>query len=112
MGTDQTFGFDSAVNIATEAVDRLHTTANSHGRVMILEVMGHNAGWIALYAGMAGGGDIILIPEIEFTRINGAEIAAVIAAECISFLDAPVVRSASLDTPVPMSSKLEWNFME
>ena len=64
-GTDLTFGFDSAVNIATEAVDRLHSTANSHGRVMIVEVMGHNAGWIALYAGMAGGGDIILIPEIQ-----------------------------------------------
>lgn len=66
-GTDLTFGFDSAVNIATEAVDRLHSTANSHGRVMILEVMGHNAGWIALYAGMAGGGDIILIPEIDYS---------------------------------------------
>ena len=66
-GTDITFGFDSAVTIATEAVDRLHSTANSHGRVMIVEVMGHNAGWIALYAGMAGGGDIILIPEIEYS---------------------------------------------
>lgn len=66
-GTDLTFGFDSAVLIATEAVDRLHSTANSHGRVMIVEVMGHNAGWIALYAGMAGGGDIILIPEIEYS---------------------------------------------
>ena len=66
-GTDMTFGFDSAVIIATEAVDRLHSTANSHGRVMIVEVMGHNAGWIALYAGMAGGGDIILIPEIEYS---------------------------------------------
>mgnify|MGYP000855925330 FL=1 len=66
-GTDMTFGFDSAVNIATEAVDRLHSTANSHGRVMIVEVMGHNAGWIALYAGMAGGGDIILIPEIDYS---------------------------------------------
>jgi 6-phosphofructokinase 1 len=66
-GTDLTFGFDSAVNIATEAIDRLHSTANSHGRVMLLEVMGHNAGWIALYAGMAGGGDIILIPEIEYS---------------------------------------------
>ncbi|MFV0289400.1 MAG: ATP-dependent 6-phosphofructokinase [Mangrovibacterium sp.] len=65
-GTDVTFGFDSAVNIATEAIDRLHTTANSHQRVMIIEVMGHNAGWIALYAGMAGGGDIILIPEIDY----------------------------------------------
>ena len=66
-GTDMTFGFDSAVLIATEAIDRLHSTANSHGRVMIIEVMGHNAGWIALYAGMAGGGDIILIPDIKYS---------------------------------------------
>ena len=63
-GTDVTFGFDSAVYIATEAMDRLHTTANSHQRIMIIEVMGHNAGWLALYAGMAGGGDIILLPEL------------------------------------------------
>lgn len=63
-GTDVTFGFDSAVEIATEAIDRLHTTANSHQRVMIIEVMGHNAGWLALYAGTAGGGDIILLPEL------------------------------------------------
>ncbi|MDP4184268.1 MAG: ATP-dependent 6-phosphofructokinase [Bacteroidota bacterium] len=67
FGTDETFGFDSAVGIATEAIDRLHTTANSHQRAMVIEVMGHNAGWIALYAGMAGGGDIILIPEIDYT---------------------------------------------
>jgi 6-phosphofructokinase 1 len=66
-GTDATFGFDSAVQIATEAIDRLHTTANSHQRVMIIEVMGHNAGWLALYAGVAGGGDIILLPEIPYT---------------------------------------------
>lgn len=66
-GTDVTFGFDSAVEIATEAIDRLHTTANSHQRVMIIEVMGHNAGWLALYAGTAGGGDIILLPEIPYT---------------------------------------------
>ncbi len=66
FGTDITFGFDSALNIATEAIDRLHTTANSHQRVMIIEVMGHHAGWIALYAGMAGGGDIILLPELEY----------------------------------------------
>jgi 6-phosphofructokinase 1 len=65
-GTDVTFGFDSALLIATEAIDRLHTTANSHQRVMIIEVMGHHAGWIALYAGMAGGGDIILIPELKY----------------------------------------------
>jgi phosphofructokinase-like protein len=66
-GTEVTFGFDTAVAVATEAIDRLHTTAESHHRVMILEVMGHNAGWIALYAGVAGGGDIILIPEIPYT---------------------------------------------
>jgi 6-phosphofructokinase 1 len=66
FGTDITFGFDSAVGIATEAIDRLHSTANSHQRAMVIEVMGHHAGWIALYAGMAGGGDIILIPEIEY----------------------------------------------
>jgi 6-phosphofructokinase 1 len=65
-GTDVTFGFDSAVNIATDAIDRLHTTANSHKRVMVIEVMGHNAGWIALHSGLAGGGDIILLPEIEY----------------------------------------------
>lgn len=65
-GTEVTFGFDSAVNIATEAIDRLHTTANSHKRIMVIEVMGHHAGWIALYAGIAGGGDIILIPEIPY----------------------------------------------
>jgi phosphofructokinase-like protein len=65
-GTDITFGFDSAVYIATEGVDRLHTTAQSHHRVMIIEVMGRYAGWIALYSGVAGGGDIILIPEIPY----------------------------------------------
>jgi 6-phosphofructokinase 1 len=66
FGTDITFGFDSAVNIATEAIDRLHSTASSHKRVMVVEVMGHTAGWIALYAGMAGGADVILIPELGF----------------------------------------------
>lgn len=65
-GTDITFGFDSAVNIAAEAIDRLHSTANSHKRIMIIELMGHNAGWIALYSGLAGGGDVILIPEIKY----------------------------------------------
>lgn len=65
-GTDITVGFDSAVCIATEAIDRVHTTAQSHHRVMIVEVMGRNAGWIALHAGVAGGGDVILIPEIPY----------------------------------------------
>jgi 6-phosphofructokinase 1 len=64
--TDYTFGFHTAVAVATDAVDRLHTTAESHDRVMILEVMGRNAGWIALHSGMAGGADIILIPEIPY----------------------------------------------
>jgi 6-phosphofructokinase 1 len=72
-GTDLTFGFDSAVNIATEAIDRLHSTANSHKRIMIIEVMGHNAGWIALYSGIAGGGDVILIPEIQYDDKKVAE---------------------------------------
>ena len=64
--TDYTFGFDTAVNIAMEAIDRLHTTAESHRRVLIVEVMGRHAGWIALHAGLAGGANVILIPEIPF----------------------------------------------
>ena len=65
-GTDMTFGFQSAVNIATDAIDCIHTTAASHGRVFIVEVMGHKVGWLTLNAGMAGGADIILIPEIPY----------------------------------------------
>ena len=65
-GTDQTFGFDSALWIATESIDRLHSTANSHKRIMVIEIMGHHAGWLALYSGMAGGGDVILLPELEY----------------------------------------------
>lgn len=65
-GTDMTFGFYSAVNIATEAIDCIHTTAASHNRVFIVEVMGHKVGWLTLYAGMAGGADIILLPEIPY----------------------------------------------
>ena len=65
-GTDVTFGFDTAVTTATEAIDKVHTTASSHHRVMIVEVMGRYAGWIALHAGVAGGADIILIPEIPY----------------------------------------------
>jgi 6-phosphofructokinase 1 len=65
--TDYTFGFDTAVNIAMEAIDRLHTTAESHHRALIVEVMGRNAGWIALHAGMAGGANVILIPENPFS---------------------------------------------
>lgn len=69
-GTDFSFGFDTAVTIATDAIDRLHSTASSHKRVMVIEVMGHKAGWIALYSGMAGGGDVILLPEIPYKLEN------------------------------------------
>jgi ATP-dependent phosphofructokinase / diphosphate-dependent phosphofructokinase len=65
--TEVTFGFDTALHVATDAIDRLHTTAESHGRVMVIEVMGRNAGWIALHSGIAGGADVILLPEIPFT---------------------------------------------
>jgi len=65
-GTDITFGFNTAVNIATDAIDRLHSTASSHRRVMVIELMGHHAGWITLYAGMAGGADVILLPELGY----------------------------------------------
>lgn len=66
-GTDICFGFQTAVSIATEAIDRLHSTASAHQRVMVIEVMGHKAGWIALYSGMAGGGDVILLPELDYS---------------------------------------------
>lgn len=64
--TEITFGFHTAVSVATEAIDRLHSTAHSHSRIMIIEVMGHKAGWLGLYAGIAGGGDVILLPEIPY----------------------------------------------
>ena len=74
METERTFGFDTAVSIVTEAIDRLHTTAQSHDRVMIVETMGRYAGWIALYAGIAGGADVILIPEIEYDVRDVADV--------------------------------------
>ena len=72
-GTDYTFGFDTAVSVATEAIDRLHTTAESHNRVMVVEVMGRHAGWIAVHSGIAGGADVILIPEIPVDYDEVAE---------------------------------------
>lgn len=76
VGTDVTFGFHTAVQIATDAIDRLHTTAESHDRVMIVEVMGRDAGWIALHAGIAGGATAIVVPEVPF---DVAEVAATVA---------------------------------
>lgn len=72
-GTDISFGFDTALGIATEAVDRLHSTAHSHHRIMVVEVMGHNAGWLALGAGLAGGADAVLTPEIPYEVESVAE---------------------------------------
>ncbi len=89
--TDITFGFDTALGIATEAIDRLHSTAHSHHRIIVVEVMGHNAGWLALGAGMAGGADVILIPEIPY------DIEAV--AEAIRQRTGPAARSASWPCP-------------
>lgn len=91
-GTIITFGFDTAVNIATEAIDRLHSTAKSHDRVMVVEVMGRHAGWIALNSGLSGAADVILIPEIPFKidkicdhimacEVRGQRYAIVVAAE-------------------------------
>lgn len=65
-GTDVTFGFHSAIDVATDVIDRIHTTATSHGRIFVVEIMGHKAGWLTLYSGIAGGADIILLPEIPY----------------------------------------------
>lgn len=105
-GTLFTFGFDSAVSCATDALDRLHTTAESHNRVMVLEVMGRYAGWIALFAGVAGGADVILIPEIPFsyesvcTKIQerenlGRKFTIIIVAEGAHEKDGGFVMSAA-----------------
>jgi 6-phosphofructokinase 1 len=92
VGTTSCFGFDTAVSFATDAIDRLHTTAEAHRRIMVVEVMGRNAGWIALHAGVAGGADVILIPEIryDFEKVaasirerdeRGARFSIVVVAE-------------------------------
>ena len=73
-GTDYTFGFHTAVDIATEVIDRIHTTAASHGRVMVVEIMGNKAGWLTLYSGVAGGADVILIPEIPYSIDSVADV--------------------------------------
>jgi 6-phosphofructokinase 1 len=76
VGTDTTFGFNTAVQIATDAIDRLHTTAESHDRVMVVEVMGRDAGWIALHAGIAGGATAILVPEVPFDVNKLSDVVA------------------------------------
>jgi ATP-dependent phosphofructokinase / diphosphate-dependent phosphofructokinase len=114
-GTDYTFGFDTAVNVATSAIDRVHTTAEAHNRVMVVEVMGRDSGWIALYSGVAGGADVILIPEQPFDIDKVAELikqrhdrgryfSIVVAAEGAKFASdngaqagAPVAQNAGKD---------------
>jgi phosphofructokinase-like protein len=114
LATDQTFGFDTACTFVTEAIDRLHATADSHHRVMVVEVMGRYSGWIALCGGMAGGGDVILIPEIPFKRdkiiqvINerskrGRRSSIVVVSEGAHAQGEDfVVRSVVKDSPEPL----------
>ncbi len=100
--TDFTFGFNTAVDIATEAIDRLHTTAESHHRIMVVEVMGRHAGWIALYSGIAGGADVILIPELKMDlneicailkkrHARGLGFSIVVVAEGATFKEGQIV---------------------
>jgi 6-phosphofructokinase 1 len=107
-GTDYTFGFDTAVNIAMEAIDRLHTTAESHNRIMVVEVMGRHAGWIALHAGISGGADLILIPEVPIRMeevidvINkrverGKNFSIIVVAEGAKFGGSEVLLEQKLD---------------
>ncbi|MGA2603818.1 MAG: 6-phosphofructokinase [Verrucomicrobiia bacterium] len=107
-GTDQTFGFDTAINIAAEAIDRLHTTAESHSRVLVVELMGRQAGWIALEAGMAGGADLILLPEfpkslaeickiIKRRQAGGKNFSIVAVAEGFKLEGVEVTSSKELD---------------
>ena len=106
--TDYTFGFDTAVNIAMECIDRLHTTAESHSRVMVVEIMGRHAGWIATYAGLAGGADVILIPEIPVDvdqvcsviknrQARGKLFSIVAVAEGAKFSGKDIVQEQKLD---------------
>ncbi|MDO4563630.1 MAG: 6-phosphofructokinase [Clostridia bacterium] len=112
--TDSTFGFDTAVAVATEALDRLHTTACSHHRIMVLEVMGRYAGWIALHAGIAGGADAIIIPEIPYDiekvaskinerKANGKDFSIVVVSEgAKSITGEMVVQKIVADSPDPI----------
>ena len=107
--TEVTFGFDTALHVATDAIDRLHTTAESHGRVMVIQVMGRDAGWIALHSGIAGGVDVILIPEIPFTietvcekirkqELSGKKFSLVVVAEGVKL---PALDPAGKPFPAP-----------
>ena len=107
-GTDTTFGFDTAVAIATEAIDRLHSTAESHDRVIVCEVMGRHAGWIALHSGMAGGADFILLPEravdiesvcavVQRRKARGLRFSIIVAAEGAKLEEGEIAKTAETD---------------
>src|SRR5574344_93991 len=120
--TDVTFGFHTALDVATEAIDRIHTTAHSHSRIMVIEVMGHKAGWLALYSGIAGGGDVIILPEIPYDigsiathikerRDAGKEFSIVVVAEgAISkdeaFLDKKELKKARAEMPYSIAFRV------
>jgi len=103
-GTDFTFGFHSAVSVATECIDRVQTTAESHGRVMIVEVMGNKAGWLTLYAGIASGADVILIPEIPYS-IDKVVKAVERAEERKGFCIIAVAEGAMDESEAPLTKK-------
>jgi 6-phosphofructokinase 1 len=116
-GTDITFGFDTALGIATEAIDRLHSTAHSHHRIIVVEIMGHRAGWLALGAGIAGGADVILIPEIAYdpdsvaeairARARGGKPFSIVAVAegAISRQDLAAIDAARLANKKPSKNK-------
>lgn len=106
-GTDVTFGFHSAVDIATEVIDRIHTTAGSHSRVMCIEIMGNKAGWLTLYAGIAGGADIILIPEhpYDIEKVAAAVSRRAQAGKRFSIL---AVAEGALSTEEAKMKRKEW----
>ncbi len=108
VGTDMTFGFDSAVNVTVEAIDRIQTTGSSHDRIMVVEVMGRHAGWIAAYAGVAGAANLILVPEEPFDldevatflkkrHASGANASVVVVGEGCSLKDVPTGDSTKVD---------------
>lgn len=104
-GTDITFGFHSAVDIATEVIDRVHTTADSHDRVMLVELMGHKAGWLTLYAGIAGGADVILIPEIPYNEEKVFETLENRRAAGKNFSILAIAEGAMTEAEAKMSKK-------
>jgi phosphofructokinase-like protein len=103
-GTDYCFGFDTAVNVATSAIDRVHTTAEAHNRVMVVEVMGRDSGWIAMHSGIAGGADVILIPEVPFDLDKVAETIRLRHARGRYFSIVVVAEGAKLATGAGVSA--------